>query len=128
VHDRLRTSNIDVERAETMEPINTDPDSPFKGMIDFEAQGSPGFLRFPGMTRLTKAFERIPHTHPALLSSSSWEEINGDWFQFFFAAWRGIRGYFQERDPRLWQEPTPENPNNLLKLVSLQEMHRRGEI
>lgn len=122
VYDRLRTSNIDVERAETMERINTDPASPFNGMIDFEVQGSPGFLQFPGMTRLAKAFARIPHTHPALLSGGSWEEIEGDWFEYFFAFWRGIRGYFQERDPRLWQEPTPENPNNLLKLVSLQEM------
>lgn len=122
VYDRLRTSNIDVERAEAMERINTDPASPFKGMIDFEVQGSPGFLQFPGMTRLARAFERIPNTHPVLLSGSSWEEIDGDWFEFFFGFWRGIRGYFQERDPRLWQEPTPENPNNLLKLVSLQEM------
>lgn len=124
VYDRLRTSNIDVERAEAMERVNTDPASPFRGMIDFEVEGSPGFLQFPGMTRLAKEFENIPRSHPVLLPDAAWDEVQGDWFQHFFAFWNGVRQYFEGADSRLWQRPTAENPNNLLKLVALQEMQK----
>jgi hypothetical protein len=78
VYDRLRTSRIDVERAEVMERINTDPSSPFKNMIDFEVEGSPGFLQFPGMARLAREFQNIPRSHSILLPDGSWDGVNED--------------------------------------------------
>jgi len=38
--------------------------------------------------------------------------------------WWGVRDYFEHRDERLWREPSPENPNHLLMIVTLQEMQR----
>jgi len=122
VYGRLKASKIDVERAEVMEQINTDPNSPFAGLIDFEVENSPGFLQFPGMARLAREFQNIPRSHPNLLPDAEWAGVEGEWIDHFFAFWRGVRGYFEGQDPRLWREPTAENPNNLLKIESLQEL------
>lgn len=122
VYDRLRSSKIDVERAEIMDQINTDPRSPFKDMIDFEVEGSPGFLQFPGMARLARDFQNIPRSHAILLQDGSWASVDGEWIDHFFALWTGVRQYFEGADPRLWQQPTQDNPNNLLKIVTLQEL------
>ncbi|HTR13725.1 MAG TPA: hypothetical protein VMI72_10870 [Roseiarcus sp.] len=122
VYDRLRTSRIDVERAEVMEQINTDPSSPFKNMIDFEVEGSPGFLQFPGMARLAREFQNIPSSHSILLPDGSWDGVNEDLVSHFFAFWTGIRRYFDSKDERLWRMPSADNPNNLLKIVTLQEI------
>lgn len=122
VYDRLKTSKIDVARAEVMDRVDTDPMSPFRGMIDFEVEHSPGFLQFPGMSRLARDFQGMPRTHAGLLPGGEWENVEGDWFDHFFAFWRGIRTYFEDQDDRLWRKPTPDNPNNLLKIVTLQEI------
>jgi hypothetical protein len=122
VYGRLRTSNIDVRRAETMDRLNTDGSSPFRDLIDFEVAGSPGFLQFPGMSRLARDFFNIPRSHAVLLPQGSWEGLASDWLEFFFALWWGVRDYFEAADPRLWQKPSVDNPNNLLKIVALQEV------
>jgi hypothetical protein len=124
VYDRLQASSIDVELAQTMERVNTDPASPFRAMIDFQVAGAKGFLQFPGMTRLANDFERIPRTHPVVLADASWRGLEAGWLDYFFALWRGVRKYFESADPRLWRHPTEDNPNNLLKIVSLQEVQR----
>jgi len=124
VYGRLETSRIDVGRAETMERINTDAASPFKGMIDFQVSGSPGFLQFPGMSSLVRDFEALPRSFPVLLRDGTWSTAEGTWFDHFCAFWRGVRSYFEGRDSRLWQRPTEANPNNLLKIVTLQEVQR----
>lgn len=124
VYSRLQASKIDVERAQEMERVNTDPLSPFKGMIDFEVEGSPGFLQFPGMLRLVRDFAAIPRTHPVLLPSGVWDGQSGEWMDQFFGLWRGVRLEFEGVDDRLWQRPTEERPNNLLKIVTLQEVQR----
>lgn len=122
VYGRLKASKIDVERAEVMDRINTDPASPFNNMIDFEVEGSPGFLQFPGIARLAREFQNIPRSHSILLPGGSWAGIDGDWMSHFFAFWTGIRSYFEGADDRLWRKPSADNPNNLLKIVTLQEM------
>jgi hypothetical protein len=123
VYDRLRSSNIDVERAEIMERVNSDPDSPFYQMIDFEVEGAPGFLQFPGMARLVRDFLNIPRTRPVLLPNGDWDDtIEGGAIPQFFAFWWGIRDYFETADPRLWSEPSGDNPNRLFMIVTLQEM------
>ncbi|MBB3319934.1 hypothetical protein FHT77_005852 [Rhizobium sp. BK181] len=124
VYTRLRSSSIDVERSEVMERLNTEPSSPFKGMIDFEVEGAPGYLQFPGMAKLARDFQNIPNTHSVLLRSGSWDDVAGDWIDHFFAFWRGIREYFEGQDNRLWSEPSSDRPNNLLKIVSLQVMQQ----
>jgi hypothetical protein len=122
VYTRLRTSKVDVERADVMNRINSDPTSPFYDMIDFEVEGSPGFLHFPGMARLVREFQNIPRSHSTLLLNGAWSEVAGEWIEHFFAFWRGVRHYFESADPRLWRRPSADNPNNLLKIVTLQEM------
>lgn len=122
VYDRLRTSKIDVARAEEMERVNTDSASPFRSMVDFEVEGSQGFLQFPGMTKLVRDFRNVERSLPVLLPAGAWSAATGDWMDHFFAFWRGIRRYFESADPRLWQKPTDANPNNLLKIVTLQEV------
>jgi hypothetical protein len=124
VYKRLSVSNIDVERSEIMERVNKDPESPFRGMVDFEVPGSNGFLSFPGLWRLAVDFKRIPQTYPVLLEGGSWRDGEPTWLRFFFSFWEGIRCAFVQRDARLWERPTPSNPNNLLKIVALQEMQR----
>jgi hypothetical protein len=124
VYDRLDVSNVDVEKAQIMNRVNVDTDSPFRGMIDFEVEGSTGFLQFPGMSKLVRDFRNIPRTHASLLPKSDWGKPDDIWLQHFYALWRGIRSYFEGEDPRLWQEPSEGNPNNLLKIVSLQELQR----
>jgi hypothetical protein len=121
VYNRLRRSRIDVDGAEIMDRINTDPTSPFKDMIDFEVEGSTGFLQFPGMSRLYRDFRNIPQTRGVLLKDGAWTDEDA-WLDHFFATWRGVRRYFQTADARLWAEPSEDNPNNLLKIVTLQEM------
>jgi hypothetical protein len=69
VYDRLKASNVDVTRAQIMDRANTDPKSPFRGMIDFEVEGSPGFLQFPGMARLERDDSKFEHI---LHGRSSW--------------------------------------------------------
>lgn len=122
VYGRLSASRIDVERAEVMNRINTDPTSPFKDMIDFEVEGAPGFLQFPGMARLARDFQNIPRSHSILLPNGDWDGVEGDWQAHFFALWKGVRDYFRDADTRLWHKPTNDNPNNLLKIVTLQEV------
>ena len=122
VYDRLKSSKIDVERAEVMDRINTDAASPFNGLIDFEIEGAPGFLQFPGMARLARDFQNIPRSHPVLLPKGSWDGVDGEWLEHFFAVWRGVRSYFEGEDVRLWREPSADNPNNLFKIVALQEL------
>lgn len=122
VYQRLRTSKIDVERAEVMDRVNTDPASPFNNMIDFEVEGSPGFLQFPGMARLAREFQNIPRSHSILLPGGDWSGVEGEWIEHFFAFWSGVRRYFEGADPRLWRKPSEDNPNNLLKIVTLQEV------
>jgi hypothetical protein len=107
-----------------MDRVNIDLASPFHGMIDFEVEGSPGFLQFPGMARLTREFQNIPRSHSILLPNGSWTEIEGEWIEHFFAFWSGVRRYFETADARLWQRPSADNPNNLLKIVTLQELQR----
>lgn len=124
VYDRLRSSKINVERAEVMDLINSDLRSPFRNMIDFEVDKSPGFLQFPGMAKLARDFQLIPRTHQALVGEDGWSSVEGGWLDHFFAFWTGIRGYFEDADKRLWREPTPNNPNSLLKIVSLQEVQK----
>lgn len=124
VYGRLQTSRIDVERAREIDRVNADVESPFRDMIDFEVEGSPGFLQFPGMTRLTREFFGIPRTHAGLLPDGTWGSVTGSWMDHFFALWRGVRRYFETADARLWREPSEDNPNNLLKLVTLQEVQR----
>jgi hypothetical protein len=124
VYRRLSVSRVDVGRSEIMERINKDPMSPFRDMIDFEVPGSPGFLGFPGLWRLADDFRRIDGTYPVLLKDGRWPDGEHAWLPYFFAFWDGIRSTFVERDERLWLRPTPSNPNNLLKIVALQEMQR----
>jgi hypothetical protein len=122
VYNRLRSSKIDVDRAEVMNRINTETRSPFKDMIDFEVEGSPGFLQFPGMARLARDFQNLPRSHAILLSDGTWNSVDEDWIAHFFAFWTGVRDYFDKADPRLWSKPSADNPNNLLKIVTLQEL------
>ena len=123
VYDRLKASKVDVERSKTMDDVNASADSPFRDMIDFEVEGSPGFLKFPGMSRLVQDFKNIPMTHPILLKDAVWNG-EGEWLTHFFSMWWGVRDYFESRDERLWKKPAPENPNHLLMIVALQEMQR----
>lgn len=124
VYDRLRTSRVNVALAETMNLVNTADASPFKGLIDFEVEASPGFLQFPGMSRLVRDFQAMPRTHAVLLPGGDWEGVEGGWMDHFFAFWRGVRTYFEGQDARLWQKPGLDNSNNLLKIVTLQEVQR----
>lgn len=124
VYGRLRESRVDVGRADTMERVNTDPQSPFKGMIDFEVEGATGFLQFPGMSKLVSEFFHIPRTHPVLLPTGQWDAVTGAWLEQFFALWTGVRKTFETADARLWMQPSDANPNNLLKIVTLQEVQR----
>lgn len=122
VYDRLRASNVDVARAEIMERVNSDPTSPFHELIDFEVQGSPGFLQFPGMAKLIRDFLQLPRSRPVLLPNDAWENVEGEPIQQFFALWWGVRDHFEAADPRLWRRPSQDNPNRLLMIVTLQEM------
>jgi hypothetical protein len=124
VYGRLKESRVDVGRADRMEQVNTDPKSPFKGMIDFEVEGSPGFLQFPGMSKLVSEFFNIPRSHPVLLTTGQWNGVTGEWIEHFFALWAGVRKTLETADARLWEQPTDANPNNLLKIVTLQEVQR----
>lgn len=124
VYDRLRTSRVNVALAETMNVVNTADASPFKGLIDFEVEASPGFLQFPGMSRLVRDFQAMPRTHAVLLPGGDWAGVQGEWMDHFFAFWRGVRTYFEGQDARLWRKPTIDNSNNLLKIVTLQEVQR----
>lgn len=122
LYRRLKKSGVDVDKAQIMMKINTDEDSPFKNMIDFEIEGAIGFLKFPGMSALVKDFKAIPTNRSVLLKpESSWEE---NWLIHFYKFWWGIRDYFMEQDKRLWDEPSASNPNNLLMIVTLQEMQK----
>lgn len=121
VYDRLRISRIDVEKAEVMDIVNSSPDSPFRSLVDFEIEGAEGFLQFPGMSKLVTDFRNADRTHPVLVQETPWRQ-NDAWLQHFFALWNGVKDYFSAQDDRLWQEPTEENPNNLLKIVTLQEI------
>lgn len=122
VYTRLQTSRIDVDRSQLMHHVDIDPESPFRGMVDFEVERSLGYLQFPGMTKLVRTFQNIPNSHAGLLPTGVWEGVEGAWIDHFFALWRGVRSYFETRDPRLWTRPSKDNPNNLLKIVTLQEM------
>lgn len=122
VYRRLRQSNVDVDRAAVMEKVNVSPDSPFRSMIDFEVANSDGFLKFPGMATLVRSFLSIANRYPVLLPEGDWSKVEGDWLDHFFAFWRGTRKYFESSDTRLWQRPSEANPNNLLKIVALQEI------
>ncbi len=122
VYDRLRSSNIDVERSEIMERVNSDPASPFFEMIDFEVEGAPGFLQFPGMTRLVRDFVNISRSRPVLLPEGEWNTVEGGPIEQFFAFWWGIRDCFGTLDSRLWKRSTAANPNRLLMIVTLQEL------
>jgi hypothetical protein len=124
LYKRLRKSGVDVEKAQFMNRINTDHDSPFKGMIDFEVEGSPGYLKFPGMSTLARDFRNVQKSYPGLVAENvKWtEDIH--WTSHFYAFWRGVRDYFIAQDSRLWKEPSESNPNNLLKIVTLQEIQR----
>lgn len=123
VYDRLKASNVDVERAEIMERVNKERGSPFFEMIDFEVEGSKGFLQFPGMARLVRDFLNIPRTRPVLLPNGEWDDaIEGGPLPQFFEFWWGIRDYFEGADARLWRQPSPDNPNHLLMIVTLQEI------
>lgn len=124
VYGRLKESRVDVGRAHTMEQVNTDSKSPFKGMIDFEVEGSDGFLQFPGMSKLVSEFFNIPRSHPVLLPTGQWDGVTGEWIEHFYALWMGVRKTFENADSRLWKQPTDANPNNLLKIVTLQEVQR----
>lgn len=125
VYNRLEESGIDVERAQLMHRINTDADSPFREMIDFEVEGAPGFLQFPGMNQLVREFRGITGSHSSLVEdAAAWADSTDVWLPHFFALWRGVRDYFVGKDARLWQRPTEANPNNLLKIVALQEIQR----
>jgi hypothetical protein len=124
VYARLETSNIDVERSQEMNRVDTDPSSPFQGMIDFEVENALGFLQFPGMNKLVRSFKNIPTTHASLLKGGSWGGVKEAWIEHFFALWRGVRSYFETADPRLWSRPSNDNPNHLLMIVTLQEVQR----
>jgi hypothetical protein len=39
-----------------------------------------------------------------------------------FAFWGAVRAVFAAAEPKLWQQPTDSSPNNLLKIVTLQEL------
>lgn len=120
VFNRLEVSKVNVDKAQIMNRVDRDAESPFKGMIDFEVQGAPGFLQFPGMHALVKQFQNIPKSHRLLLSSDDWEADN--WLPHFYALWSGVKEYFTSQDNRLWNEPSDANPNNLLKIVTLQQI------
>jgi hypothetical protein len=122
LYKRLRHSGVDVDRAQFMNRINTDPESPFRGMIDFEVEGAGGFLGFPGMSSLAKTFKGIRKDYPGLVPEGTNWSSEDVWISHFYALWTGIKEYFSGKDARLWKEPTESNPNNLLKIVSLQEI------
>ena len=105
-----------------MNRVDTDASSPFQGMIDFEVQGSTGFLQFPGMNKLVRNFKNIPTSHASLLKGGSWDSVKGTWIEHFFALWRGVKQYFADADARLWARPSNDNPNHLLMIVTLQEL------
>jgi hypothetical protein len=116
---------VDVEKAQIMDRINSDHASPFRAMIDFQIEGAPGFLQFPGMNTLVGQFQRIPQDYPVLLPGGVWSaDEKKDWLRHFYAFWCGVRQYFVKQDPRLWERPSEDNPNNLLKIVTLQEIQR----
>ena len=124
IYKRLGDSNIDVGKAELMERLNTDLNSPFRQMIDFEVDGSPGFMKFPGMNNLVKDFTNIAKLRPTLVPKGGWQSVEGDALAHFFAFWTGVKNYFEGLDSSLWQRPTDTNTNNLLKIVTLQEMQK----
>jgi len=124
LYKRLRKSGVDVEKAQFMNRINSDPDSPFKAMIDFEIEGAPGFLKFPGMSSLARDFRAIKKNYPGLVTEGASWTNDSAWLPHFYAFWRGIKDYFEFLDDRLWREPTENNPNNLLKIVTLQELQK----
>ena len=110
VYNRLRSSKIDVDRAEVMDRINANSNSPFNGMIDFEVEGSTGFLQFPGMARLARDFQNLPRSHSILLPDGTWNSVDGDWIDHFFAFWTGIRTYFEEADAQTLEKALSGQP------------------
>jgi hypothetical protein len=124
LYKRLQKSGVDVDRAQFMNRINVDAISPFRGMIDFDVEGASGFLKFPGMSALARSFRNISKDFPGLVGAElNWQDEN-TWLGHFYAFWTGIRDYFSALDPRLWSAPSEDNPNNLLKIVTLQEIQR----
>lgn len=124
LYQRFRAANVKAEKAKLTYRTNRNPNSPFRGLIDFGLDEEASFIPENVANQLVSKFVGMPKRFRPL-----YEDVD-DWNQdpeydyrltTFFAFWRAIK----EMYPEAWQKGIEENGSPLfykVTLLKLQEL------
>jgi hypothetical protein len=97
---RFEDAGVNPEATRWTHKMNTDPRSPFCGLIDF-GLGGPGFIKENVAYQLVSKFVNMPRKYRSLnIDIPAWQRQSDERLDYFFAFWAAI----QARYEKLWQE------------------------
>ena len=103
LYDRFKRAGVKAEKSTLTHRANTDPASPFKGLIDFGFSDSVGFLDENVMFQVISAFVDMPRRYSIIYSSvPEWtSDTHYDHrLSLFYRFWSAIRNKY----PQAWEK------------------------
>jgi hypothetical protein len=95
--DRFEEAGVNPEATRWTHKMNTDPASPFMGLVDF-GLGGDGFIRENVAFQVVSKFVRMPRKYRVLYRDlQAWIEESDDRLQYFYAFWRALRARYRDQ-------------------------------
>jgi hypothetical protein len=98
LYDRFKQAGVTAEQAEWTHKMNTDDESPFKGLINFGIEGGAGIIPENVAYQVVCKFINMPKTYKLLYDAvEEWEGVNKYDYRLsmFFCFWNAIKDKYQ---------------------------------
>ncbi|MGV0718630.1 hypothetical protein ABQE93_24825 [Mycolicibacterium sp. XJ662] len=116
--DRLKDAGVDPDKVRLTHLINTDDDSPFKGLIDFGLAGDTGFIKENVAYQVVDSFVSMPRRYRALGKDVPvWEakEDKAARLPTFYSFWNAIKAVY----PNAWADGVENQGGQFFMKVSM---------
>lgn len=106
---RFEDAGVDPEATRWTHKMNNDPDSPFRGLIDFGLGGG-GFVRENVAYQLVSKFVNMPRKYRVLYKDvPAWQNKSDERLKYFFDFWSAVKA----RYPDVWDTGVAAGGNQL---------------
>lgn len=116
--NRLKEAGLDPDKVRLTHLINTEDESPFKGLIDFGLAGDTGFIKENVAYQLVDSFVSMPSRYRALgREVAAWEtkDDKASRLPTFYAFWNAIKSVY----PKAWAQGVEEHKGQFFMKVSM---------
>lgn len=116
--NRLKEAGLDPDKVRLTHLINTEDESPFRGLVDFGLAGDTGFIKENVAYQLVDNFVSMPSRYRALgREVPAWETKDDKAARLptFYAFWNAIKSVY----PKAWAQGVEEHKGQFFMKVSM---------